>query len=212
MAKVTPPMEAKGLFILRLPFKATPTVAYWVGAHRSFDDLIAQGEDPMELVYTPVGLDAAAYAADKAAGAYILTLFSATEKPIHVPDTYVESYPDMGVIPHSWMVVSASCGMLPDTYDTAALTQAVSDAITEHCGIPAQVFVARAPVTSAITQAQYVQNLNARQAAITNRDSVYATNLALTTALANERANSATLIELIEQLQARIAELEGTPP
>ena len=212
MAKITPPMEVEGLYILRLPFKATPTVAYRVKAHRSFDDLIAQGEDPMELVYKPAGLDETKYAEDKAAGAFIISLFSKTEKPIHVPDTYIESYPDMGVIPHDWIVVSASCGMLPSTYDTTAMKQAVSDAISEHVGIPAEVFIGRAPVTSAITQAQYVQNLNARTAAIKNRDSTYAENIRLANELENQRADNSTLLELVEQLQARIAELEGTPP
>lgn len=212
MARITPPMEVEGLFILRSPFKATPTVAYRVKAHRSFEDLIDQGEDPMELVYKPAGLDETKYAEDKAAGAFVVSLFSKTEKVIHVPDTYIESYPDMGIVPHSWMTCCASLGMLPDTYDTTALAQAVSDAISEHVGVPAEMFIARAPVTSAVTQTQYVQNLNARQAAIRNRDSTYAENLKLTKDLETERANNATLLELVEQLQARIAELEGTPP
>lgn len=212
MARVTPPMNSVGLFILRAPYRATATVAYKVDAHRNFKDIIDQKIDPMDLVYRPVGLDETAYASDQAAGAVIVTLTSATESPIHVPDTYIESYPDMGVVPHSWVVVSASCGMLPDMYDTTALQQAVSDAISEHVGVPAQVFVARAPVTSAITQEQYVQDLNARNAAIKNRTSVYAENLRLINDLANSRANEAALMELVEQLQARIEELEGTPP
>ena len=212
MARVTPPMNSQGLFILRSPFVAKGTVVYHVGAHRNFEDIIAAGIDPLSLVYTPVNLGQAEYDADKLEGATIITLYSATEKPLHVPDTYIESYPNMGVIPHSWLVAAISCGMLPDTYSTSALELALKEVVSDHTGIEGEVFITRAPVTEAITQEQYVQNLNARQAAIKTRTSTYAENIRLAAELENSRESEQRLIELVEQLQERIEELEGLNP
>lgn len=212
MARITPPMDSQGLFILRSPFVAKGTVAYHVAAHRKFEDLIAAGIDPLKLVYEPNRLGQAEYDSDKLAGATIVTLYSATEKPLHVPDTYIDSYPNMGVIAHSWVVASIDCGMLPDIYQTSALELAIKEAVSDHTGIEAQVFISRAPVTEAISQEQYVQNLNARNAAIKTRTSTYAENIRLLGLLDNSRQSEQRMIELIEQLNARIAELEGSNP
>lgn len=212
MARITPPMDIEGLFVLRHPFVATPNVEYKVKAHRKFVDIINQGLDPMALVYTPVGLTEADYAADDLAGATIISLHSATEKVIHVPDTYIDSYPDMGVIPHSWVVVSVSAGMLPDVYATDALEDVLKTAVSDHTGVDATVFVSRAPVLTAITQEQYAQNLAIRTAAIKNRNTTYSENIRLAGVVDTLTQANQELIELVESLQARIEELEGVSP
>lgn len=212
MAHVIPPPGTKGLFLLRSPFATVEGLVYHVSAQRSFEDLIRRGIDPIELVYKPVGLGEAEYTADSESGAYVITLLTPSDKAIFVPDTYIDSYPDMGVIPHSWVVVSASCGMLPDTYPTEALEQAMKEVISDHTGVEANVFISRAPVTQAITQEQYVQNVAARNAAIKTRVSTYAENIALKKRNDDLEASELELLSLIEALQAEIEELKGTPP
>lgn len=212
MARITPPMNAKGLFSLRLPFAASPTTVYRVSAIRNFEQMVSEGDDPVSLIYTPVGLDNAAYQADLAAGASVIVLMSDTLKPIYVPDTYIDSYPNMGVVPHSWVVASISLGILPDTYDLTRLMQAIKTAVSDDIGVEPTVNIAVAPTTDAITQEQYVQNLNARNAAIKNRSTVYAELLKARAENTNLKQSQNQLFDMIEQLQARIDELEGSAP
>lgn len=212
MAAVTPPIGSQGLFILREPFVTNSKLTYRVAAIRSFEELVSRGIDPVELVYTPVGLSSVEYRNDAQNKALIITLMSDTEKPIYVPNTYIDAYPDMAVVPHSHMVLTCSLGVLPDTYDTTRIQQAVKQAVSDDTGVEPTVFIAVAPLTEAITQTQYIQNLNVRQAAIKNRQTTYSKLLAAQSEIADLKQSEKSLLEIIDQLQERIVELEGKAP
>jgi hypothetical protein len=212
MARITPPLGARGLFVLRAPFNAKATVVYRVTGERSFEDLINRGVDPMKLVYDPVSLVEADYQADVAAGAAIITLMSDSEKAIYVPDTYIDSYPNMGVVPHSWMVATVDLGILPDSYDLTRLTQSVKQAVSDYIGVESTVSVATIPTTDAVTQEQAVADAAARSAAIAIRTTPYAENLVLMAQIEAYKTAQATMIATIEALNDRIKDLEGSAP
>lgn len=212
MARVTPPTGIEGLFILTPPFEAKSTISYRVGAQRTFEQMIAEGDDPMKLVYTPAGLTTAEYEADKVAGAWIIVLISDSQKPIYVPDTYIESYPDMDIVPHSEVVLCVNLGILPDAYDLTRATQATQTAVEADTGIRATVTVATMPTVDAITQAAAAAAALARQAAITNRTTDQAKVVFLQEQVEALKVSEQALILLAEQLQARIDELEGSAP
>lgn len=212
MARLTPPLGIRGLFSLRLPFLATGTVIYRVGAEQTFEDMIKRGLDPMKVVYEPVGLSTVDYANDQAVGAAIITLLSDTEMPKYVPDTYIDSYPNMGVVAHSRVVMAADLGMLPDTYDLTRAQQAYAKAISDDIGVQPTIVLCVAPVADAITQEQYVQGVNARNAAIKNRTTDYALLLQARDQVAALTQSNAELIAIIEQQQQIIADLQGTAP
>lgn len=212
MARVTPPPGATGLFQLRLPFEAKPTLSYTVGAIRSFAEMISQGDDPMKMVYTPNQLTQADYAADQEAGAYVITLMTPSQLPLYVPDTYIVSYPNMGTVPHSEVVLCVPLGILPDTYDLTRAIQACQNAVEDDCGITTVVTAATIPTVDVVTQAQAVAAQAARAAAIKNKTTYYSQTLFLQEQIVNYKANEAAFIQLIEQLQDRIDELEGSAP
>lgn len=200
MARLTPPINTRGLFQLRSPFTTAPNIVYTVGAHYTFRDLIVRNVDPMKVVYTPRGLTEAHYQQDQLAGAIIVALLSPTQNPIYVPDTYIESYPNMGVVPHSWVVLTASLGMLQDNYDLTRARNAVATALEDDIGVMAQVLVSVAPVTEAITQEQYIQNLAARQAAVRNRSSDFADKQTLLAELERVKQQNQDLMLMVQQL------------
>lgn len=212
MARLTPPLGSSGLFSLRLPFVATGTVVYRVGAEQTFEDMLKRGLDPMKVVYEPVGLSTVDYANDQAVGAAIITLLSDTELPKYVPDTYIDSYPNMGVVSHSRVVMAADMGMLPDTYDLTRAQQAYAKAISDDTGVAPTIVLCVAPVGDAITQEQYVQNMNARNAAIKNRTTDYALLLQARDQVAALTQSNAELIAMIEAQQKIIDDLQGTAP
>lgn len=206
--KITPPIGATGLFQLALPWTADASKAYTVGALRSFAELIKNDIDPVELVYTPAGLSRSVYEEDAALGAVIVTLLNGSSDPIHVPDTYILSYPNMAVVPYSWLVVSASLGDLPDTEDFSLLQQAVATAVSDYIGVEPAVTIHRAQTQSSVTQEQHVQKTAARNAAIKNRVTVYQENRTLRDDLDAAKTRNALLQTTIVNQAARIKELE----
>ena len=69
-----PQVGTTGLWQLLAPFQAllVANVPYANIAIRAIADIIAAGEDPQALYYTPVGLTATQYESDVSAGAYIV--------------------------------------------------------------------------------------------------------------------------------------------
>lgn len=206
--KITPPIGATGLFQLAQPWTADASKSYTVGALRSFAELIKNDIDPVELVYTPIGLSRSTYEEDLALGAVIVTLLNASSDPIHVPDTYILSYPNMAVVPYSWLVVSASLGDLPDTEDFTLLQQAVASSISDYIGVEPVVNIHRAQTQSSVTQEQHVQKTAARNAAVKNRVTVYQENRTLRDDLDAAKTRNTLLQNTVISQAARIKELE----
>lgn len=206
MTRLTPAPGTQGSFLLETPFATEADVQYTVTALRSFAEIRARGTDPLALVYTPVGLTDTAMQADIAAGALIVVLSTSAGVLTYVPDTYILSYPSMGSIPYSHIIVSASVGMLPDSYDTTALTQSVTTAISDHIGVEPTVFVTKGEVTDVIDEQRHVQLTIARESAIktreTDREQVLTLTAQLQTANAQITEYETVIQQLSEQLEA----------
>lgn len=196
MARLTPGPGIKGAFLLRLPFKTVADIEYTVTAVRSYAEIRARNSDPLELIYTPVGLLDDAMQADIAEGASIIVLATRTGELMYVPDTYILSYPYMGSIPYSHLIASASLGMIADSYDTAQIEQVIASAVSDFIGVEPVVFITRGEVSDVISEERHVQLTISRQEAIKNRETDRAAVLRLTNELlaANARITEQELI------------------
>lgn len=198
MARITPPLDAKGLFKVRSPYTVSPVGIYWVGAQRTFEELIAAKIDPLTQVYKPVGMGQSDYNQDVIDGAKVITLLSYIRSPLHIPDTYILEYPNMSLVPHSWVVLTISCGILPDTYDLTRMMQTVSDAVSEYTGVSVVVTPMVAPTTDSVTEVAYEEARAAREAAIVNKSTDFADKLALQAQLAVANQHIQDLTDVIE--------------
>ena len=210
MAKVTPPIGAKGLFKVRAPYQVSASAVYWVGAKRTFEELITAKINPLAQVYAPVGLGQQDYNSDIVEGAEVITLLSYVRGPLHIPDTYILEYPNMSVVPHSWVVCTVSCGILPDTYDLTRMTQTVSAAVSEYTGVQAQVQVMTAPTTDAVTEADYLNAKAVREAALQNRSTDFIEKQALQAQLDAANAFIADQAAIIDQQNDIIKDRDQT--
>ncbi len=197
MARVTPPLNAKGLFTVAEPFQSLvlPSVSYTVTAVRSFTEIRQRGSDPLELIYTPVGLTRTAYDEDLRNECLVVTLQSESGKPIYIPDSYTTSYPNQGYVKYSHLVVSASLGALPDNFDTTLLKQVVGSVISDYIGVVPTVNVGKAGLSATLTDTQHQINETARQAAIQNRQT--------------DRARAIAAEALVQQLQVKVQALQA---
>lgn len=189
MAKKTPPLGARGRYTVKSPWTTNPGKLYTCVAIRSFSDIYELGFDVYDTYYVPMGLtngtvsggQTFSFNAEKTIGANIITLRSDDNDDdfIYIPDTYILSYPDVGEVRYSHMVLSASLGALPDYLDLASVKDAVRNVIAQHYGVVPTVNEHRAPSVSNPTRLQHESLEAARIGAITLLETDHAKYLRL---------------------------------
>ncbi len=200
MARQTPPMGISGAFLLRAPFVADPEKSYTVVAVRQFYELISRGQDPVELVYRPVGLGETAYQGDQQLGALVICLRDRNGSLLYVPDTYIDQYPSMGSVPYSRLVLAVSLGMWPDERNLDDIIQSVKESVKTKIGVDPELFVTRAPTRDYVSEDQHVQLVATRRAAVTHLETDTATILRLTDEVARLQQIIDEQVELITAL------------
>ncbi len=175
MARMTPPMSISGAFLLRQPFVADSNRSYTVIAIRTFKEMLARSQDPLKVVYQPVGLGETAYVADQQAGALVICLRDSTGSLIYVPDTYIDQYPNMGSVAYSRLIAAVSLGMWPDYRDLSDVEQAIAESVEAKLGVKPEIFLTRAATSTHMTEQQHVQLTATRLAGVTVNETTTAT-------------------------------------
>lgn len=183
MSRLTPAIGASGIYELTSPYAVRPATTYTCKAIRSFDDIYRLNEDVFKLYYEPYGLSQAQFDADAAEGAVIVTLManeigleispSDPKTIVYVPDTYITKFPDGDVVPYSHVVLSASLGALPDYLDVTDTMNDIGNIISEKVGVTPTVNIHKASLSNVMNSADHEAAEVARQAAVTNRNTIY---------------------------------------
>lgn len=200
MARNTPPMNISGPFLLRTPFVADSTKSYTVTAHRSFSELLARSQDPMALIYTPVGLTVSAYSEDQLDGALVIALRDSSGNVMYVPDTYIESFPEMGSVAYSRLIGVVDLGMWANYRDMDDIQATIADACKANLGVDVTITLARGATSNSMTEQQHIQLTASREAAKTNKESTHAVIVRLTDDITAKDATIAEQAALIEAL------------
>lgn len=189
VVKRTPPIDCKGRFVLKAPWSASGSLIYVVKAIRKFNDIYELGEDVYENYYKDAGFasPAAALAAfneDEAAGANIVTLMTDTQnltelgpaaRIIYVPDTYIESYPDMSDFKYSNIIISIDLGALPDYLSLDNLVLKLKEKVGDVIGVEnVPTTIHKSPSSVAVSRTNHEISEAARLTAITERKTTYA--------------------------------------
>ena len=161
--KKTPPIYAKGRWVLRLPFIANPNKIYTCIAVRSFADVYKLGQDVYRVFYLTMGVtDGGAIAglpfnfiAEQQLKPNIITLQADDGETIYVPDTFIQRFPDMGDVKYSHLVLSVSLSAVPDYLNLEEVKDAVAQTIASRFGFVPQVREHRAPSTDNPTPEQH---------------------------------------------------------
>lgn len=176
----TPVLGMSGVWDLVSPWSAPATNIYTCTALRSFTELVGSGIDIYNTYYAPNGLTEDNYNTDLAAGAVLCILYSDTAGAITVPDTYINSYPGMGMGNYGQVIISASLGPMSLSINLDFLKEQVGNVISDTIGITPTIYVDQLGTTTAISQEDADKIEAARLTAITNRTTTYAQNLTLT--------------------------------
>lgn len=149
-AKVTPLMTSKGLFKVSKPFLVNEKKVYEVVAIREFDDLWSESIDVYGRYYQPFEISEEDYRLDAQMGAAIVSL-QGEEGILHIPDTYILSYPEAGLANYQHVVLSISLGAVPKSLSLEDIRNEISEMCSKFTGVKNRVAIHTAPVTEALT-------------------------------------------------------------
>jgi hypothetical protein len=169
MSIKTPPLGAKGTYVLKTPWSIPEGLVYLCSAVVSFPAMLERGMDILGEVYLPIGLTQEDYERDLKDGANIVVLMSESKPTINVPDTYIASFPDTSNIPYSYIVLSVDVGAMADTVDLSYLQSQIRAVVSDTTGVESTVTISRAPSPGAISVEEHRAIEVARAAAITSR-------------------------------------------
>ncbi|UKS72003.1 hypothetical protein MOA67_gp137 [Klebsiella phage KpLz-2_45] len=181
MAKTrnTPALGLKGKWSLIQPWTASQSLIYQCTAIRFFTEMVAEGIDIFNVYYSPKGLTESDYNADLSAGAAMCVLYSSSGSVITVPDTYIETFPGIGMSNWGQVILSASLGPMRLDLDYSFLKEQMGNLISDTIGVVPEIYVDQLATIEAISTEEADAIEAARLSAITNRTSTYAQNLAL---------------------------------
>lgn len=149
-----PPIGATGVYQLLAPFNAQIVGGgiYECMAVRTLTDIITLGLDPYTEYYEPNSLSEVTYKNHLAAKGCIVSLRSSSGKWIYVPSHYILSYPNIGGIRYTGLVLSANIGPVPDSLALGPVRQKITDVINEYIGVNTSVNVVAVTDTKLIAQ------------------------------------------------------------
>lgn len=148
--RLTPPLTSRGLFEVQEPFELDKKKIYEVVAIREFDDLWAEHADIFATYYEPYGLSEEIYNRDVMVEATIVSIKG--EDGIHyIPDTFIISYPELGLANYNHVVISASLGALNNTIELSGLMNEISEICSKFIGVKADVKAHIAPIIDVLT-------------------------------------------------------------
>lgn len=173
--KKTPPLYARGRYVLSFPWQANPNKLYTCIGVRSFSDIYKLGQDVYKVFYLPMGAAESTvisglpftFIAEAANKPNIVTLQSDDGEVIYVPDTFIQKFPDQGEVKYSHIVLSLSLGPVPDYSNLEEIKQAVAETVAQRFGFMPTVREHRAPATDNPTAAQHEALEAARIGSIT---------------------------------------------
>lgn len=181
--KNTPPLRARGRYVLVTPWLANPSKLYTTVAIRGFEDLYNLGIDVYNTYYFPMGLidgqSGFSFVAEQTNKADIITLMADDGEIIYVPDTYIQSFPNMGEVKYSHTVLSVTLGPLPDQNDLSNIKAVIADQVAQVYGITPTVLEHRAASLANPTATEHEALEAARVAAITVLETDHAKALRL---------------------------------
>lgn len=194
----TPSLYASGKYVLRTPFVANADRSYTCMAIRSFNDIYELKEDVFTKYYESNGLSDIIFNEDKEARVCIVTLMSEDAQVIYVPDSYIESYPDVSNVLYSRIILSVDLGALPDKLNLDFLNTQISNIVGDVIGVAAPgILVHKAPTTGFISAEAHADLEEARTAAITLIETDYAKVLQLQTQVDSQNQLIATMTDLL---------------
>lgn len=197
----TPRINATGAYELRSPFTIDSGIEYRCEAIEGFEKLEEQGINPFSEYYQPNGLLMSDYQDDKNNGINIITLMSENGATIHVPSSYIISYPTDTSVPYSNIVLSVDLGSLPEQRDLLDLQMLVKQAAEQVTGNTVTVNIHKRPIRGFVSYTESQQLEASREANKDDLVSELAGKISAEEELSKARSQISAMSTIIDNLQ-----------
>ena len=149
-----PPIGASGVYQLNTPFAGSlsANTTYTCMAIRRIADIVQSGFDPYESYYQPYGIAKTTYDQHIKADMCIVSLRSAGGNWFYVPSAYIASYPNMGGIKYTSLLLGINLGPVPSFLNLAHVKQKIIDDIRDMIGITSTVTTVAVSETKLLPQ------------------------------------------------------------
>lgn len=172
--RITPPFGVTGLWKLKAPYRAKPAKVYTCTAIRSFVELELLNINIHFNYYAPHELSEEVYRRDLDLGASMVVLLGTDGERIYVPDTYIESYPDMNIGDYKRFILSCELGTLPANTAIEHIKSAIAMIVQEKLGRAPKVELYIGPIAAErLTPSELKREENVRKTNVTNTKTTY---------------------------------------
>lgn len=171
---MTPPFGVTGLWKLRAPFVAKPAKQYTCSAIRSFTELRLVGIDVYDYCYREKELSTTIYESDLKLGASVVVLIGVDGERIYVPDTYIESYPNLDAGNFRRFILSCELGVLPANTSLDNITREVETQVAKKLGRSVTVNTYIGDISpESLSPTELKREENNRKAGITDKTTIH---------------------------------------
>lgn len=208
MQYLYPEVGLSGAIRVATPFETVviPQVLYECIAVQSLQGLLADGEDPFNDYYEPMGVDEQRFQDDVAIGAKIVTLRSTDGEIVRLPNSFILNLPDANGVRYTMTMLGVNLTALPEDYDLETLKADISDLVMSRIGLPCEVREMVYSSVSLLTPFQHESVKSFRQDKVKNGDSNLKRYLDLKTSFEALQEKTKRLETYIESNFAKISE------
>lgn len=197
MLRKTPTIDLTGIYVLKTPWKLEAEVQYTCEAIRTYEAILNKGEDVVNKIYIANGLTKEDYERDLKLGACLITLMSPGKTTIYVPDTYIESFPDLSAVEYAHIVLSATLYAVPSTLDLENVKDKIASVLEGTLGITPEINFHKIPTKGAIPYTAHKALETARENKVTDPSTIAGMTHSLKQELDSQVKYSAELEKIV---------------
>lgn len=209
---IVPPFKTEGTFVVRAPFALEGGKIHICEEIRSFEELNRLGKNVLQTIYLANNLTEKMYLDDLAIETSIVTLKPIGGAPVHIPSTYIISYPGMKGSGYTTKVLVLEIGLMPLTYNIDDLKVELADHVKKSIGVDVAVSDANQIYDKQLSPSEQARLEKTRRLAMENY--ISKDERIETTTIANVELTKVNglLSDTVISLNERIAELEALLP
>lgn len=159
----------QGKFELASPYTNAiqPNAQYTIRSIRTLSSVIASGINPQDAFYTPFNVTDTLYLADLQADVCIITLQSTAGDWVHVPQSFIQTLPNLEGVSYRPLALVAPLGLVRDDKDLNNLFTAVNKTILDQLGVQSQAAAVAVGAAELVSQTEDTRITLEREARVT---------------------------------------------
>lgn len=172
---IIPELGAKGVYSFKAPYDslANKQTEYECMAVGKITDALASGENVFLKYYAPYNLGQSEYESDIRDGVTLISLRSALGQFLHIPNSYLNSYPDASGVRYRVMALAVDLGAVADTFNLDIIIGEIKVLVNARIGIDPTIVPVATSQPAMVSYTDHDRLEVARSSKVTIENSIY---------------------------------------